>query len=145
MAGISNAEHLRQWLLGCGAIDGTKRFGVDWLGDGADGYALVTKPSPLRWKENVLGECRPAAEQAQDFLFEAQACYGADAAQNLANLALCQDVMNWIVARNAARDFPRWEGGVVIGVTPTLTGAPIAFGAGSARYQIQIRVNYRME
>ena len=145
MAGISNAEHLRQWLLGCSAIDRTKRFGVDWLGDGADGYALVTEPSPLKWKANVLGECRPEAEQAQDFLFEARACYGADAAQNLANLALCQDVMNWIVARNAARVFPRWEGGVVTGVTPTLTGAPIAFGAGNARYQIHIRVNYRME
>jgi hypothetical protein len=145
MAGISNAEHLRQWLLGCGAIDGTKRFGVDWLGDGAYGYALFTVPSPLRWKENVLGECRPAVEQAQDFLFEVQACYGADAAQNLANLALCQDVMNWIVTRNEARDFPRWEGGVVTGITPTLTGAPIAFRTGRARYQIQIRVNYRME
>ena len=145
MAGISNAEHLRQWLLGCGAIDRTKRFGVDWLGDGGDGYALVTEPSPLKWKANVLGECRPEAEQAQDFLFEARACYGADAAQNLANLALCQDVMNWIVARNAARVFPRWEGGVVTGVMPTLTGAPIAFGAGNARYQIHIRVNYRME
>lgn len=144
MPGISNAEHMREWLLGCGAIDGTKRFGVDWLGDGTDGYALVTVPSPLKWKENVLGERRLMAEQVQDFIFAARESYGADTDRNLANLALCQDVMAWIVARNAARDFPRWEGGAVTGVTPTLTGAPLAFGAGSARYQIQLKVTYRV-
>ena len=33
MAGDSNAARVRRWLMGCGAIDAGKRFGVDWLGD----------------------------------------------------------------------------------------------------------------
>ena len=131
MAGVSNAEHLRDWLTGCGAIDPAKRFGVDWLGAEPGGYALVTVPSPLRWRENVLGECRPEPEQVQDFLFAARESCGADAAGNLANLALCRDVADWISAQNVAQAFPRWEGSEVTGVTPTLTGAPLAFGAGS--------------
>ena len=51
-------------------------------------------------------------------------------------------VADWIAAQNAAGAFPEWEGGSVTGVTPTLTGAPVACGAGAARYQIQIRVTY---
>ena len=145
MSSASNAERLRQWLFGCEAIDAGKRFGVDYLGDEPVEYALITVPSSLGWAENILGERKLKSEQAQSFLFASEEHYGADADQNLQNLAFYQGVMNWIVARNAAQDFPEWEGGTVTGVTPTLTGAPIAYGAGAARYQIQIKVSYRTD
>ena len=140
----TNAEHVRGWLLGCAAIDGTKGFGVDYLGDEATRYALMTVASPLRWEENILGARHPAAAQAQDFLFVSRERYGADVPQNLRNLTLLQAVADWIAARNAAGEFPRWEGGVVTGVTPTVVGAPVAFAAGMARYQLRIRVDYRI-
>ncbi len=143
MSEISNAEHLRQWLFGCEAIDATKRFGVDYLGDEPTEYALITVPSTLKWSENIIGERKLKSEQEQNFIFASQEYYGADVARNLENLAFYQAVMNWIMARNAAQDFPQWEGGTVTGVTPTLTGAPIAYGAGAARYQIQIKVTYK--
>lgn len=143
MSEISNAQRLRQWLLGCEAIDPGKRFGVDWLGDDGEEYALLTAPSPLRWRENVLGQRRLLEEQEQVFHLVTRAHWGAGAEGSLDNLASCQAVVRWIMERNAAGDFPQWEGGEVIGVTPTLTGAPIAYGAGTARYQIQIKVIYR--
>jgi len=144
MPEISNAEHLRQWLFGCEAIDDTKRFGVDYLGDEPTEYALITVPSGLKWTENIVGERKLRGEQEQSFIFASQEHYGADVARNLQNLAFCQTVMSWIMARNAAQDFPEWEGGTVTGVVPTLTGAPIAFGAGAARYQIQLKVTYKV-
>lgn len=140
MTEISNAQHLREWLFECRAIDPGKRFDVDWLGDEPTEYALITVPSALRWRENVLGERRLLDAQEQSFIFALQGPFGADAEGNLKNLALCQAVMNWIIDRNARGDFPRWEGGVVTAVTPTLSAAPVAQSAGTARYQIQIRV-----
>ena len=143
MSETSNAERLRAWLFGCEAIDATKRFGVDYLGDEPTQYALITVPSALKWHENILGQRRLADEQAQNFVFASRECYGADAAQNLANLAFYQAVTRWIMAQNEARAFPAWEGGEVSGVEPTLTGGPVACGAGAAKYQIRIRVSYR--
>ena len=137
-------EIIMEWLRGCGVIDPGKRFGVDWLGDEPAEYALITVPSGLRWTENIVGQRRLKGEQAQDFIFAVQAFYGADTPRSLENLAFCQAVTDWIVDRNAARDFPEWEGGVVTGVMPTLTGAPVAWGTGAARYQIQIRVTYKI-
>ena len=149
MSEVSNVQSLaasvRSWLFGCGAIDAGKRFGVDYLGDEPTEYALITVPSALKWQENILGERRPASEQEQSFIFVSQEYYGADVAQNLENLDFCQSVVNWIAAQNASENYPEWEGGTVTGVVPALTGAPMAFGAGAARYQIQIRVNYRMD
>ncbi|MBR2797278.1 MAG: hypothetical protein IKE17_05975 [Clostridia bacterium] len=144
MPDVSNAQRLRSWMFGCTAIDEAKRFGVDYLGDEPTEYALITVPSTLKWKENILGERKLKPEQEQNFIFASQEYYGADVAQNLQNLAFYQAVMNWIMAQNEAQSFPEWEGGIVTGVTPTLTGGPIAYGAGVARYQIQIRVDYKV-
>ena len=56
MPDVSNAQRLRSWMFGCTAIDEAKRFGVDYLGDEPTEYALITVPSTLKWKENILGE-----------------------------------------------------------------------------------------
>lgn len=137
-------EIIMEWLRGCGVIDPGKRFGVDWLGDEPGALALAMAPSPLKWRENLLGERCLDDAQAMDFIFAVRSDYGADPAQNLANLALCQAVATWIAERNAAGDFPEWEGVVVTGVTPTLIGTPEAFGAGSARYEVRFRMDYRV-
>ena len=42
------------------------------------------------------------------------------------------------------RNFPEWEGGTVVAVVPTLSGYPISLGSAFARYQIQIKVTYRV-
>lgn len=141
----SNAEHLRRWLMGCGAIGGEGRFSVDWLGDGPGEVALITVPSALRWRENVLGERRLLDEQEERFILATRRPFGADTAGNLENLAACRAVAEWISARNAEGAFPEWEGGVVTGVVPTLTGAPAAAEAGTARYQVEIKVTYRIQ
>jgi hypothetical protein len=50
----------------------------------------------------------------------------------------------WIIDGNNACDFPEWEGGELVAIVPTLNAYPIAMGSAFARYQIQIKVTYRV-
>jgi len=143
MQSVDIIERVRVWLMGCEAIDPAKRFGVDWLGDEPGEYALAMAPSPLKWRENLLGQRQLADDQEADFVFAVREAYGADAGDNLTNLALCQAVAGWIAAQNAAGAFPDWGDATVTGVMPTLIGTPAAFGADSARYEVRFRVSYR--
>ena len=116
---------------------------MDYLaGDGS--YSLDATPTALRYRENILGCFALRETQAQDFVFAARAPYGDGVGQNLDNLGVMQDVAAWIIDRNDARDFPEWEGGEVVGIVPTLSACPMAMGSAFARYQIQIRVTYRV-
>ena len=139
----SNAERLRAWLMGCPAIDPTKRFGLDDLGESPPQYALMTVPSALKWRGNILGQQVAAPEQVERFFFASREFWGSDAVQGLESLRFYRAVTDWIAAQNAAGAFPAWAGGVVTGIVPTLTASPVDYGAGTARYEIQIDVNYR--
>ena len=106
-------------------------------------YALYSVPSPLRYRENIIGEMTLEDNQSQSFIFAAKAPYGADIQQNIANLGFFEAVVRWIYEQNAALNFPEWEGGTVRSIVATLTGYPVRAGADAAKYQIQLRVNYR--
>ena len=77
-------------------------------------------------------------------MFASREPYGDAFQQNLDNLGVMQDVAAWIIDRNNVRDFPDWDGGEVVGIVPTISGYPIAMGSAFARYQIQIKVTYRV-
>ena len=138
------AAALRAWLRQCPAVESGRLFGADYLADG-EGYSLDALPTPLRYRENILGELALREEQEQEFVFAARAPYGADHARNLHNLGAMRDVAAWILERNSAGSFPDWEGGEVTAIVPTLTAYPIAMGSAFARYQMQIRVTYRLK
>ena len=140
---INNTASLRTWLRGCPEIVSARAFGADYLADD-ESYSLDVTPTALRYRENILGQMVLRETQEQNFVFASRDPYGADLQQNLSNLAFFQAVAAWIIDRNNARDFPAWEGGEVVAVVPTLSAYPIAMGSAFARYQIQIKVTYRV-
>lgn len=143
MPDTNNTASVRTWLRRCPAIERDRRFGADYLGD-EESYSLDAVPTALKYRENILGDMVLRERQEQNFVFASREPYGADFRQNLENLGVMQAVAAWIIERNNARDFPDWEDGEVVAIVPTLTGYPIAMGSAFARYQIQIKVTYRV-
>lgn len=142
---VNNTESVRNWFRDCPEILQTKRFGVDWVSEKPVEYAVLSVPSSLRYRENILGAEVPEDIQSQNFVFTAKLPYGSDSTQNLQNLAFYQAVVNWVIEKNALREFPEWDGGTVKSVVPTLTTALMQGGSDTARYQIQIRITYRRD
>ena len=107
-------------------------------------YGIVSVPSTLQYRENILGKRVLRPTQTQNFVFAAEFPYSNDFEQNLSNLGFFQDIANWIQEQNKEGNFPDWEGGTVTAVECSTTGAPVMIGTDSARYQIQIRVTYKL-
>ena len=144
MPEINNAEKLREWLRSCTTIASRRYFGVDYVGEKATQYGIVSVPSMLQYRENILGERVLRPTQMQNFILAAEFPYSNDFEQNLSNLGFFQDIANWIQQQNKTGNFPDWDGGTVTAVECSNTGAPVMFGTDSARYQIQIRVTYKI-
>ena len=140
---INNTASMRTWLRTCPDVYRARAFGADYLADG-ESYSLDVTPTALKYMKNILGEDLLLEEQEQNFVFASREAYGADYQQNLDNLAFFQAVAKWVIDQNNARNFPEWEGGEVVAIVPTLTAFPIAMGSAFARYQIQIKVTYRV-
>ncbi len=143
MSAVNNTEKLREWLRECPAVLKTNRFHADYLGEKPTEYSIISSPSALRNHENILGETVLDDIQFQNFIIASKVPYGADVLQNLDNLKFYQDVLEWIVEKNNAGEFPGWEGGTVKAILPTLTAYPVQGGSNAAKYQIQIQVTYR--
>ena len=137
-------DQVREWLNGCPALSVNNRFRVDFLAENATEYALYSAPSPLQYRENVLGEFVLRDIQTLNFIFASREAYGADVQQNLANLAFYEEVMAWIIEQNNLHNFPVISEGRVLTIVPTLTPFVVDGGVDSARYQIQIRMTYRL-
>lgn len=140
---INNTASMRTWLRGCPDVERARAFGADYLAD-EESYSLDVVPTALKYRENILGEYVLRETQEQAFVFASREAYGAEFQQNLNNLAFFQAVTKWIIEQNNARSFPEWEGGEVVAVVPTLSAYPISMGSAYARYQIQIKVTYRV-
>lgn len=140
---INNTASMRTWLRSCPQIERARLFGADYLGD-EESYSLDVTPTALKYRENILGDYVLRETQEQNFVFASREPYGADLAQNLENLAFFQAVAKWVIDQNNDRNFPDWEGGEVVAIVPTLSAYPITMGSAYARYQIQIKVTYRV-
>ena len=140
---VNNTESLRNWFRKCPEISRNNRFRADYLAEGPTEYAIMSVPSTLKYHENILGEEVLDDNQVQNFIFASKEVYGADVQQNLANLAFYQSIVNWIIDRNNAKDFPEWDSGRIRSILPTLTAYPAQVGSNVAKYQIQLRINYR--
>ncbi|MBQ1792128.1 MAG: hypothetical protein II008_18275 [Oscillospiraceae bacterium] len=143
MPTTNNAGALRAWLRQCPTVERKRLFGADYLADN-ESYSLDVTPTALKYRENILGDMVLRETQEQNFVFASRDPYGAEFQQNLDNLGVMQDVSAWIIEQNNARNFPTWEGGEVTAIVPTLTAYPISMGSAFARYQMQIKVTYRV-
>ena len=106
MPDLNNTEQLRKWFRKCPVLQPENRFRVNYLDDEATEYAIYSTPSTILYRENVLGEEVPRDIQTLNFIFASKEAYGADVEQNLESLGFYQAVTDWILERNAARDFP---------------------------------------
>lgn len=140
---LNNAEQLRSWFRSCPALMPGNRFRIDYLAENPTEYALYAVPSQINYRENVLGEEIPADIQSINYIFASKESYGADVEQNLANLGFYDEIVAWIIAQNAIRNFPAINEGRIKSIVPTLTAYPIEIGSDAARYQIQLRITYR--
>lgn len=144
MPTINNIEHLRAWLRGCPAISRDNRFRVDYMAEEPVEYSLISVPSTISYRENVLGESIPRENQTMSFIFATRESWGADERQNIQNYGFFQDVTAWIIEQNARRIFPRINEGRVTSIRPILTTYVSSPGTDSARYQITIEISYKM-
>lgn len=144
MSEIKNAESVRNWLrTGCPHIDKNARFSVDYLSEKAGEYSVIIIPSVLRTRPNILGEEVPLDEQEQSFFFAARLSFTQDIRQSIENHAFFQNVIEWIWAQNAAKNFPDWDGGRIRSIVPTLTEDIVEVSSSTATYRIQLKVTYR--
>lgn len=143
MPDVNNAASLREWFRACPVLSAGVRFNADFTAGRSTEYAVFSVPSALKYRENILGDEVPLDDQTHNFLFVAELPYSEDAQQNLANLGFMQAVTEWVLEQNAARTFPEWEGGNVKSILPSLSGAPVRVSASTAKYQLQLKINYR--
>lgn len=144
MPQINDVGALRDWLRTCPAIARESAFGVDYLGDMPGGFALCSVPSEAKYRENILGEAAPMPRQSRDFWLDVRAPYGADAGQNLDNLALMRSIADWIRAQSAAGNLPEWQGVRVTGIVPAAGVSVEDAGSDAARYRMRMRVEYEI-
>ena len=144
MPTVNNVEHLRKWLRGCPALLPDNHFRVDYMGEEPTEYSLISLPSTIAYRKNVLGEEIPRKQQTMNFIFASREQWGADEKQNIANFGFYQNVITWMLEQNAVRNLPRINEGRVTAIKPTLSQFVSAPGTDSARYQIQIEVSYEL-
>lgn len=144
MSDVNNVEQLRLWFRECPAISKQKRFGVDYVSESPTEYAIYAVPSGLKYHENILGERVLDDIQTQNFIFASKEPYGQDVLQNLQNLKFHQDVVEWIQEQNAAQSFPEWDEGRIRSIVPTLTAHVSQVGSNTAKYQIQLAIQYKI-
>lgn len=143
MPELNTAERLRAWLRGCPAIQGVNRFGVDFMGQDPTEYAIYSVPTQVAYKTDILGDVYPAPIQELNYIFACRQPFSLDILQSLENLGFFAQVMEWIYARNTARDFPEIAEGKVVSIMPTLSPYVFEAGGKSGRYQIQLKLTYR--
>ena len=141
MSDVNNVEQLRLWIRECPAISKQKRFGVDYVSESPTEYAIYAVPSALKYHENILGERVLDDIQTQNFIFASKEPYGQDVLQNL---KFHQDVVEWIQEQNAAQSFPEWDEGRIRSIVPTLTAHVSQVGSNTAKYQIQLAIQYKI-
>ena len=108
MPEINNAEKLREWLRSCTTIASRRYFGVVYVGEKATQYGIVSVPSMLQYRENILGVRVLRPTQTQNFILAAEFPYSNDFEQNLSNLGFFQDIANWIQQQNKSGVFQYW-------------------------------------
>lgn len=144
MPTINNIEHLRAWLRRCPALSRNNRFRVDYMAEEPIEYSLISVPSSIVYRQNVLGETIPRENQKMSFIFATREYWSADERQNIQNYGFYQDVTAWMLEQNAQRIFPRINEGIVTAIHPVLSTYVSSPGTDSARYQITIELAYKM-
>ena len=136
-------EAIRDWFRSCPLVSSGNRFGIDNLSADPTEYAIYMSPSNLATGIDITGEVFVKSLQEQTFIFASREKHPRDVLQAMANHGFYDGVINWIIQKNKAKDFPEIPDGRVISIMPTLTQYLFEAGANSGRYQISCKMKYR--
>lgn len=142
---MNDLEGVRAWLRKCPLIADTRRFNVNYLSDEPGEYSLYSVPTSIAYTENVLGEEVPKPMQTLNLVLASKETFGSDSLHNNACLTLWQSITSWIMEQNAKRKLPEIESGTVRSIVPTLSVYPLELEPGTARYQIQLKLSYKIK
>ena len=132
-------EALRSWLRTYPPLS-AGRLAVDFLPKEARTYSVDSVPC----KEEVRRYLDGSSLRQFLFTLSSREFKGEDIGQNVDNLAVYEGFSAWVLEQNRARQLPWLEGGrTARKIEVTASGYPFQVdGHGTARYQIQLRLEY---
>lgn len=145
MGEVNTVENIRLWLRDCPAVSKTSRFNVDYMGADPTEYAIYSVPSTIDSGIDILGNVYYKPRQELNFIFASVHAFSFNALENLRNLGFYDDVIRWIYQQNVMKNFPEIAEGRVLSIMPTLTPYLFDADSDSGRYQISLKMIYRMK
>lgn len=132
-------EALRGWLRAYPPLS-KGRLAVDFLPKQAQTYSVDSVPC----KEEVRRYLDGSSLRQFLFTLSSREFKGEDIGQNVDNLAFYEGFSTWVMEQNRARRFPQLgEGRTARKIEVTTSGYPFRVDDhGTARYQIQLRLEY---
>ena len=139
---MTNTEILRDWFLGCPAIQEVMGFNADYLDENPNMCSIYSLPSSLNYTEDVMGNISYRGRQTLSFVLALSAPYGSDVRQNLENLQFFSEVKEWMYTQNTLKNLPEINEGEVVSVMATQTEAVATATADTATYQMRFDLIY---
>lgn len=137
------AEALRNWFLDCEVLRNSRVLGIDYLSQNPDNFAIILENSELSTSTDVLGNTYLNPIQTQSFSLTNTNAYGAEALQNIRNLGILDQVVDWMLEQNNMHNLPAFPG--ALSCLPTT--APVLYTAEGDRgfYQINGNLKYKLK
>ena len=132
-------EKIREYFIENNIIDSKSRINVDFLGEKAEEFAIIPMPVNPILEQYVNGS------SLRQFQFQLISCnhYGADVMQNMANSTFYEKLYDLIESNNNKRVYPQIDG--IESIECLNNGAIVDATTNTARYSIQMRINYYKE
>lgn len=137
------AEALRNWFLECDVLRNSRVLGIDYLSQNPDNFAIILETSELGTSTDILGNTYLNPIQTQSFSLTNTNAYGAEALQNIRNLGILDQVVDWMLEQNNIHNLPDFPG--ALSCLPTT--APVLYTAEGDRgfYQINGNLKYKLK
>lgn len=130
---------VRDWLRTCPLIEGTDKFGINFLGNTPVEYTIDDVPGV-----SVIRRYFGGALKQKTYVIASRQSYSADVLQNAANSGLFDNFTKWIEHQNTIRAFPNLGADVVVQQVEVLSsGYLLEQGSDNARYQFEIQLTYK--
>lgn len=133
------AESVRAWLRTCPLIDPNDRFNINFLDGEPVSYTLDESPSAMVVRRYLDGTER----RSKAFALANTEEYGSDFLQQVAASGFWEQLVLWIETQARRRNLPALPDGLKA-TKIEVTSAQYLYRAGAttARYQIQLRLEY---
>lgn len=133
------AEAVREWLRTCPLIGEDDSFNINFLDAEPVSYTLDESAGSSTIRRYMDGTER----KSRAFALASTSEYGPDFLQQVANSGFWEQLTGWIEQQNHARRLPKLPTGMTANkIEVTAAHYLYRAGATTARYQIQLRLEY---